>query len=134
MQEKFIKLRFAMNGSEGKEERYGEELFKDLSGRTDLVCVELSDNVTIIPEYAFKGCKHLTYVKAKGVRRIEKGAFCGCEDLEDLSISRTKLLYVGRGVLEGCCKLYNTDAYHFCRNIENFLFSLDHNYDSVIKD
>lgn len=134
MQEKFIKLRFAMNGLERKEERYGEELFKDLSGRTDLVCVELSDDVNIIPEYAFKGCKKLTYVKARGVRRIEKGAFCGCEDLEELSISRTKLLYVGRGVFEDCNKLRDTDAYRFCRTIENFFFSLDHNYDSVIKN
>lgn len=134
MQDKFIILSFVIDGRERKQKRYVENLFKDLSGQTDLVSVELSDNVTIIPEYAFKGCKHLKYVKAKGVRRIEKGAFCGCEDLEDVSISRTKLLYVGRGVFEDCYKFRDTDAYHFCCGIVNFLSLLDPYYDNVVKD
>lgn len=103
------------------------------TGCEDLIRVEFSDNVDRIHSGAFRGCKNLTSVTAKGVSRIGNYAFSGCENLEELNLSLEKINWVGGGVFEDCVKMPKA-VFDRCMCVMAMLRNSDPGYDGIIDD
>ena len=85
----------------------------DNEGR-DITFLELGEDVTVIPENAFRNCNYLrVVVLGSHVTKIERNAFSGCKDLETIRYNGKMedfkkieivggLSYLGRDLLVSC--------------------------------
>lgn len=87
---------------------------------TNLRRIELLENITTIPNYAFYNFKNLTsVVMANSVTSIGQNAFYGCENLSEISLSNC-LTSIGNSAFSGCKNLKEI-------NLPNGLISIGQN-------
>lgn len=129
MKELTMKCTFLRDGKEVTEEMG----LARLTGREDLISIELPDEVDYLSDEEFMGCKNLASVTAKGVRHIGNYAFSGCENLAELNVTLDKINWVGNGVFEDCTKMPR-DVFNRCMCVMAMLRNSDPGYDGIIDD
>lgn len=80
-----------------KIEGFSENAFK---GNTDILAVQLCDNITEIPENAFMGCSSLIIVTNSSVKTIGNNAFNGCISMNSYTVS-DKTISLGSNAFNG---------------------------------
>ena len=79
--------------------------------------VTISSPVKSIGQYAFQGCKNLTYVKiSEEVTAIQPGTFSGCSSLTDV-VMPDGIKQIDGWAFSNCSKL--AYIYHYSKNVQN---------------
>lgn len=78
-----------------------------LDGKSSLTEVYLPDNLTSIPQNAFRYCSALTQVSASGITSIGSNAFYNCKKLSNFDLS--KVVTISDNAFRACSKFNPTD-------------------------
>ncbi len=103
--------------------QYSSPIFE---GCSKLATVNIGNNVTTIPAYAFKGCKGLTSITIPdSVTSIGDGAFKGCGNLTTVNWNATSCTSAGQNsypIFEGCSKLTTVNIGNNVITIPDYAF------------
>lgn len=105
---------------------------------TNIVSVTLPDGMSMVDEYAFKGCTSLRSIKILGETTLSKEAFAGCTSLTELEFDNVT---IGTGAFKNCTGLQKVvvnngyigaDAFYQCTSLKEVVYNGSVNYNAGI--
>lgn len=105
---------------------------------TNIVSVTLPDGMSMVDEYAFKGCTSLTSIRILGETTLSKEAFAGCTSLTELEFDNVT---IGTGAFKNCTGLQKVvvnngyigaDAFYQCTSLKEVVYNGSVNYNAGI--